>query len=168
MEPEIESAGAQIQTMFEKLLAFINTLVLPSRLMQMGIMIGLLLLSYLFKLYFGPKFHSWMRGLEGRPKWQLRMLLMVYRRMQLVVFVVLIWASIVFMREGLNLFPSRTYLLSIVGTIGLAWVLVAIAARFIHKHIAAPCHHMGCVVLRGAVFLWAGRGDREIAGKTGD
>ena len=159
MEPEIESASAQIQTMFEKLLAFANTLVLPSRLMQMGIMIALLVVSYLFKLYFGPKFHSWMRGLEGRPKWQLRVLLMIYRRMQLVVFVVLIWISIVFMREGLQLFPSRTYLMSIVGTIGLAWVLVAIAARFIHNTLLRRVTTWGRVDLCGAVFLWADRGD---------
>lgn len=153
MEPEIESAGAQIQTMFEKLVAFANTLVLPSRLMQMGIMIGLLVAAYLFKLYFGPKFHNWMRGLEGRPKWQLRMLLMVYRRMQLVVFVVLIWVSIVFMREGLNLFPSRTYLMSIVGTIGLAWVLVAIAARFIHNTFLRRITTWGAWIYAALYFL---------------
>lgn len=153
MEQEIESAGAQIQTMFEKLLAFANTLVLPSRLMQMGIMIGLLVVAYLFKLYFGPRFHHWMRGLEGRPKWQLRVLLMVYRRMQLVVFVTLIWAAIVFMREGLNLFPSRTYLMSIVGTIALAWVMVVIAARFIHNPLLRRFTTWGAWIYATLYFL---------------
>lgn len=133
MEPDIESASAQIQTIFEKLFAFANTLLLPSRLMQMGVMIGLVLVAYLVKLYFGPKFHAWMRGLEGRPKWQLRVLLMVHRRMRLLVFVILIWVAIVFMREGLHLFPSRTYLMSIVGTIALAWVVVVVIARLIHN-----------------------------------
>ncbi len=153
MEQEIESAGAQIQTMFEKLLAFANTLLLPSRLTQMGIMIALLVAAYLVKLYFGPKFHNWMRGLEGRPKWQLRVLLMVYRRMQLVVFVILIWASIVFMREGLELFPSRTYLMSIVGTIALAWLLVVVAARFIHNPLLRRITTWGAWIYAALYFL---------------
>lgn len=153
MEPETQTATAEIQTLFEKLLAFGNTLLLPSRLTQVGIMIALLAVAYLFKLYFGPKFHNWMRGLEGRPKWQLRILLMVYRRMRLVVFVILIWASIVFMREGLHLFPSRTYLMSIVGTIAFAWIMVVIAARFIQNSFLRRVVTWGAWIYVALYFL---------------
>ena len=153
MEQETQTATAHIQTLFEKLLAFANTLLLPSRLTQMGIMIALLVAAYLFKLYFGPKFHNWMRGLEGRPKWQLRVLLMIYRRMRLVVFVILIWAAIVFMREGLQLFPSRTYLMSIVGTIAFAWVVVVIVARFIHNALLRRTATWGAWIYAALYFL---------------
>ena len=153
MEPETQSAGAQIQTLFDKLLAFGNSLLLPSRLTQMGIMIGLLIVAYLFKLYFGPKIHEWMRGLTGRPKWQLRILVMLHRRMQLIVFVTLIWAVIVFMRQGLGLFPSRTYLMSIVGTIGIAWLVVVVIARFIHNNFLRRMVTWGAWTYAALYFL---------------
>jgi len=150
---EAHDLSTQLQIMIEKLVTFANTLVLPSRLTQMGIMIALLLVAYLFKLYFGPKYHDWMRGLEGRPKWQLRVLLMIYRRMRLVVFVILIWAAIAIMRQGLNLFPSRTYLMWIVGTIGLAWVLVVIAARSIHNPLLRRITTWGAWTYTALYFL---------------
>lgn len=133
MEQEIPSLGTQIQTLSEKLMAFGGTLLLPSRLTQMAIFIGVLLAAYLFKLYFGPKLHHWMRGLTGRPKLQLRMLLMLHRRLQLIAFVVIIWLVIIFMREGLQLFPSRTFLLAKIGTIAFVWMVVVVIARFIHN-----------------------------------
>ncbi len=153
MEPEAQSAGAQIQTLFDKLVAFGNSLLLPSRLTQMGIMIGLLIVAYLVKLYFGPKIHEWMRGLTGRPKWQLRILVMLHRRMQLIVFVTLIWAVIAFMRQGLGLFPSRTYLMSIVGTIGIAWLVVVVIARFIHNNFLRRMVTWGAWTYAALYFL---------------
>ncbi len=153
MEPETQSAGAQIQTLFDKLVAFGNSLLLPSRLTQMGIMIGLLIVAYLVKLYFGPKIHEWMRGLTGRPKWQLRILVMLHRRMRLIAFVILIWSVIAFMRHGLGLFPSRTYLLAIVGTISLTWLLIVFAARFIHNNFLRRMVTWGAWIYATLYFL---------------
>jgi len=153
MEPEVQSAGAQIQTLLDKLIAFGNSLLLPSRLTQMGIMIGVLIMAYLLKLYFGPKFHNWMRGLSGRPKWQLRILVMLHRRLQLIAFVALIWVVIAFMRQGLGMFPSRTYLLSIVGTIGLAWLVVVVIARFIHNNFLRRIVTWGAWIYATLYFL---------------
>ena len=153
MEPETQSAGAQIQTLFDKLLAFGNSLMMPSRLTQMGIMIGLLIAAYLVKLYFGPKFRGWMHGLTGRPKWQLRILVMLHRRMRLIAFVILIWSVIAFMRHGLGLFPSRTYLLAIVGTISLTWLLIVFAARFIHNNFLRRMVTWGAWIYATLYFL---------------
>ncbi|AXX96512.1 mechanosensitive ion channel family protein [Profundibacter amoris] len=153
MEPETQSAGAQIQTLFDKLLAFGNSLMMPSRLTQMGIMIGLLIVAYLVKLYFGPKFRDWMHGLTGRPKWQLRILVMLHRRMRLIAFVILIWSVIAFMRHGLGLFPSRTYLLAIVGTISLTWLLIVFAARFIHNNFLRRMVTWGAWIYATLYFL---------------
>ena len=153
MEPETQSAGAQIQTLFDKLIAFGNSLMMPSRLTQMGIMIGLLIAAYLVKLYFGPKFRGWMHGLTGRPKWQLRILVMLHRRMRLIAFVILIWSVIAFMRHGLGLFPSRTYLLAIVGTISLTWLLIVFAARFIHNNFLRRMVTWGAWIYATLYFL---------------
>ncbi|MCF6316060.1 MAG: mechanosensitive ion channel [Marinosulfonomonas sp.] len=130
---EVQNLGDQIQVLIDKLFAFSSSLLLPSRLTQMGIMIALLVVAYLFKLYFGPKIHERMRGLTGRPKWQLRIFVLLHKRMRLIVFVVLIWVVIAVESEVLNLFPSRYYLLSIVGTISFAWLMVVVVARFIHN-----------------------------------
>ncbi|WP_456386136.1 mechanosensitive ion channel family protein [Profundibacter sp.] len=119
--------------MIDKLVVFANTLLLPSRLTQMGIMIALAVVAYLIKMYFSPKIHNWMRGLTGRPKWQLRAFVLLHRRMWLIAFVIMIWFVIAVEDNLLNLFPSRYYLLSIVGTIALAWLMVVIVARFIHN-----------------------------------
>nr|WP_228408877.1 mechanosensitive ion channel domain-containing protein [Profundibacter amoris] len=126
---------------------------MPSRLTQMGIMIGLLIVAYLVKLYFGPKFRDWMHGLTGRPKWQLRILVMLHRRMRLIAFVILIWSVIAFMRHGLGLFPSRTYLLAIVGTISLTWLLIVFAARFIHNNFLRRMVTWGAWIYATLYFL---------------
>ncbi|PIE14314.1 MAG: mechanosensitive ion channel protein [Rhodobacterales bacterium] len=123
----------QIQALIDKALVFAGTLLLPSRLTQLAILVGLLLAAYLVRLYVGPKYHAWIRTLAGRPKWQLRLLVLLHRRIQLIAFVLLIWAVILFMRHGLGLFPSRTYLLGIFGTIAFAWMVIALVARFIHN-----------------------------------
>jgi len=153
MEQEIQSAGPQIQILFNKLIAFGNSLMMPSRLTQMAIIIGVLFAAYVFKLYFGPKFRGWMHGLAGRPKWQFRILVMLNRRMRLIMFVLLIWAVIAFMRHGLGLFPSRTYLLAIVGTISLTWLLIVFAARFIHNNFLRRMVTWGAWIYATLYFL---------------
>ncbi len=153
MEQETQSAGAQIQTLVDKLLDFGNSMLAPYRLTQVAIIIGLIVVSYLFTLYFAPKFHEWMRGLTGRPKWQLRILVMLHRRLRLIVYVVLIWGVIAFMRLGLGLFPSRTYLLAIAGTISLTWLLIVFAARFIHNNFLRRVVTWGAWIYATLYFL---------------
>jgi small-conductance mechanosensitive channel len=137
MEQDAENAavntGEHVQTFVDRIIAFVDVMLLPSRLTQIAIIIALMVLAFLLRRYVGPVFHNWMRGLEGRPKWQLRILVMVHRRLQLIFFIVMIWAVIVFMREVLHTFPSRTYLLSVIGTIAFAWSAIVIVARFIHN-----------------------------------
>ncbi len=138
MEQETETAvltsAQHVQTFVDKIIAFFNVMLLPSRLTQIAIIITLVVLAFLLRRYLGPLFHGWMRSLGSRPKWQLRILVMIHRRLQLIFFLVLIWGVIFVMRNVLNItFPSRTYLLSVVGTIAFAWAAVVIVARFIHN-----------------------------------
>ena len=165
MEQETPSLSAQIQMLTDKLFAFGNTLLLPSRLMQMMIVVGLLLTAYLMRLYFGPKFHHWIRGLTGRPKWQLRILVMLHKRMQLIVFVILIWVVIAFMRQGLGLFPSRTYLLGIVGTIAFAWMVVVVVARFIHNTLLRRIVTWGAWIYAALYFLGLTKATEQLLDK---
>ena len=54
----------------------------------------------------GPRIHLWMRSREGWPKWRLRVLVVVHRRLKMIFFVVLIWAVVLAMREAT--WPSRS------------------------------------------------------------
>lgn len=75
-----------------------------------------------------------MRSLEGRPKWQLRALVILHRRLQLVFFVLLMWVATGVVR-AYTIFPSRSYLLGLVATIAIALLLVSLAARLIKNQL---------------------------------
>ncbi|TMV58457.1 mechanosensitive ion channel family protein, partial [Thioclava sp. BHET1] len=54
-----------------------GVLLMTARLDQVAILLGIFLLAHLFRYFAGPRLHDWMRGLEGKPKWELRTLLLL-------------------------------------------------------------------------------------------
>src|SRR6056297_2042845 len=76
-----------------------------------------------------PRFHDWMRGREGWPKWRMRFLVMIHRRMRLILFVMLIWPMVWGMQAVT--WPSHSYLLGIFASLALAWLLITVITRFI-------------------------------------
>ncbi|MCK0103490.1 mechanosensitive ion channel domain-containing protein [Pseudohalocynthiibacter sp. F2068] len=123
----------EFQTLLTQIQVFLANLLLPSRLYQIAIAIALFAVAQMINMFIAPRLHAWMRNLEDRPKWQLRWLVVLHRRLYLIIFVLLIWTVIAFMREVLNTFPSRTFLLSIIGTIAVAWLAIAMIARLIRN-----------------------------------
>nr|WP_227258331.1 mechanosensitive ion channel domain-containing protein [Kangsaoukella pontilimi] len=107
-------------------------LLLPSRLYQIGILILCIALAWVLTRAIKPRVREWMHTLEGRPKWQLRALLLVNRRLGLIIFTALIWISAAIMSE-VTPFVSRRFLLELVGTISLAILLVGFAARLVRN-----------------------------------
>lgn len=112
------------------LMAFGQTMLLPSRLMQIGVALGLALLAWLLGRWLGPRMEAWMRRLEGRPKWQLRWLIILRRRLPLILFVALIWLAVGAF-AAIYTFPSRRYVLVLIATIALAWLAIRLAAQMI-------------------------------------
>ena len=108
---------------------FVASLFRTWNLYQVLIAVGLFLLSLLLKRVLAPKLHEWMRTREGWPKWRLRILLVVHKRLGGIIFVALIWTTVFAMRE--ITWNSRSYLLSIVATLALAWLVVTFATRLI-------------------------------------
>lgn len=136
MENEDTTAAeltTEVQGFLVELQMFVEGLLRPYQLWQVAIAIGVFCAAWLIDAWIGPRLHNWMRTLEGRPKWQLRWLLILHRRIHLMLFILLIWVTIWFMREVLNTFPSRTYLLSIIGTISAAWLAIALAVQLIRN-----------------------------------
>ncbi len=109
--------------------AFAVTLLRPWNAYQVGIAIGVFILATLLAKVIAPRFHSWMRRREGWPKWRMRFLVMIHRRMRLILFVVMIWPVVWIMLA--TTWPSRSYLLSIFASLALAWLLITIVTRFI-------------------------------------
>lgn len=69
--------------------------------------------------------------LEGWPKWRLRSLLVLEKRLRLIAFVVLAWL-VVWLRRELT-WPSRSYLIALAATLGTAWLCVGLAARLVRN-----------------------------------
>ena len=107
-----------------------SLLLLPSRLWQIGILAICVALAWGLNRWLKPKLHDWMRTLEGRPKWQLRVLVVLHRRFGLILFAILIWFAAWVMSE-ISPFMLRRFLLELVGTITVAILAVGFAARLV-------------------------------------
>jgi small-conductance mechanosensitive channel len=109
--------------------SFAIALLRPWNAYQVGIAIGVFLLAALLARILAPKFHQWMRLREGWPRWRMRFLVMIHRRMRLILFVAMIWPVVWIMQA--TTWPSRSYLLGILASLALAWLLITIVTRFI-------------------------------------
>lgn len=106
----------------------------PWNAYQALIVLGLIIVAHLLRMGLGPRFYDWMRGREGWPKWRMRFLVLLHRRLRLVFFVIMIWPLVWVMREVT--WPSRSYLLVFVGQLALAWLVIAIVTRLIINNFA--------------------------------
>ncbi len=132
MESELQALLASLEDGWISVRNFAATLILPSRLIQLVVAAGCFVLAWLTTRWVGPRYETWMRGLEGRPKWQLRWLLVLYRRFTLMFFALYLWLS-AFAFAQIYAFPSRRYLLVLLATIATAWFFIRIAAQVIRN-----------------------------------
>ena len=101
------------------------------KLWQVLIVLGLIAASWLIRRWVGERMTGWMRTQTGRPKWQLRALVIVRNRLGLVIFAALAWTTYAVMQEVT--WPSRSYLIGLAATIGLALAVVAFVSRLVRN-----------------------------------
>ena len=111
---------------------FLQSMMREANLYQVLMAVALYGLAYLLRLILGPRIRNWMANREGWPKWRMRVLVVIHQRLQGIFFVALIWSAVFIMRE--MTWPSRSYLLSIIGLLALAWLTVVLATRLIKSH----------------------------------
>ncbi|MEJ1990901.1 MAG: mechanosensitive ion channel [Maritimibacter sp.] len=111
------------------MLRFLEGLLRPWNAYQVLIAIGLIVLAHIAAKRLAPRWEDWLRSRQGWPNWRMRFGILVRDRMRLIVFVALIWPVIWIMRA--ETWPSRSYLLAVVGQLTFAWLFIAIAARLI-------------------------------------
>ncbi|MDD9742240.1 MULTISPECIES: mechanosensitive ion channel family protein [Marinovum] len=108
---------------------YFNMLLRPWIRYQVLIAVTLLAVAWGVGSLARPRLHDWMRGREGWPRWRMRVLVIVHRRLRMIFFVALMWIAVLIMREVT--WPSRSYLLAIFANLAAAWLFVVFATRLI-------------------------------------
>lgn len=134
MESEIQSVLEQSASLWDSVMSRLSSVFLFRGQVQIAILIGCLALAFILRRWLGPKFHDWMHDREGWPKWRLRLLVIIHKRLQLIFFVTLAWAANAVM-EQIYTFPSWRNILVLVASIATALLLVSLAARLIHNQL---------------------------------
>lgn len=130
MEPQIDPDTLdQLQILLKQVRNFGIGLVQPWRLYQLAILAACIGFGQILSLLLTQRMNDWMRKLEGRPKWQLRVLLLINQRIRFIAFVVAIWIIVLVMRE--ITWPSRSYLLGVVAELSTAWLLISFFSRLL-------------------------------------
>ncbi len=111
------------------LVSFLTGLLRRWNLYQIGFMIAAFIGAIGVGHILRTRMRDWMRNLSGRPKWQLRYLLAVEKRLTLIVWAVALWAIFFVMQE--ITWPSRSYLIEVCARIVTAWILVEFLAQLI-------------------------------------
>ncbi|PVA06261.1 mechanosensitive ion channel family protein [Thalassorhabdomicrobium marinisediminis] len=131
--PDLVDQAADIaaigQGVLGEVAAFFESLLRPWNAYQVGIIVAVWLLAHVASKLLQPRLHEWMRAREGWPKWRLRWLLVVHKRLRMIFFVALLWIVLATMREVT--WGSRSYLIGIVANLALAWLIVTFATRLI-------------------------------------
>jgi len=125
----IEKLMGAGQTLFEKADQIVATLFRTWNQYQVAIAVVLFAVAHVLRMIFGPRIREWMASRENWPKWQMRILVVVNQRLRAIFYVILIWAAYLLM---FNLtWPSRSYLLGIIATLALSWLLIVFVTRLI-------------------------------------
>jgi small-conductance mechanosensitive channel len=115
--------------MLGQLELFLTSIMRPWNAYQIGMALALLLVAHVLARVLAPRFSEWLRGQEGWPKWRMRLAVTLRNRLRLILFVGMIWPLVWILREVT--WPSRSYLLAIVGQLAVAWLVIAILTRII-------------------------------------
>ncbi len=134
MNSELQRLVQMLHELWADIAAQAANLLLPSRLTQIAILAVCLAAAFVLSRIAVPRMREWMRTLEGWPKWRLRALLVVQRRLWLIFFVLLVWIAAGVM-AALTVYPSRRYILVLVATIGLALLAVTLVARLVRNPV---------------------------------
>lgn len=119
------------QGVFDQLSSFATGLLRPWSAYQVAIVFGLIAATFLIAKFAAPALHDWMRARENWPKWRLRVLVLIHKRLRLIIFALLAWVVVLVMREVT--WPSRSYLIGLIATITTAWLGVSFLVRLIQN-----------------------------------
>ncbi len=132
MDQQVQQIVAWLTGIWAEVQRNAKLMVLPYQLLQIAVIVGCIVAAWLTARTLGPRLEGWALSKSGRPKWQLRWIVILRRRMQLGIFALLAWAA----TGGFALlytFPSRRYLLALAATIATAWFFIGIATQVVRN-----------------------------------
>ncbi len=110
----------------------IELIVTPGwRQYQLIIILLLWMLAFLLKFLTQNRWESWARARSGWPKWRLRILIQLMRRLTLVYFVVISWSLYWVMQN--TTWPSHSYIIGVIATLAVAWLAIALVSRLVRN-----------------------------------
>ena len=98
---------------------------------QLGIIVLLIACAWGLRKIIAPRFEAWSRTREGWPKWRLRLLVQIRKRIGLLIFCLLSWAVYLVMQE--LTWPSRSYMIGLGATIASVWLAVGFLTRLVRN-----------------------------------
>ncbi|MGR3467403.1 MAG: mechanosensitive ion channel family protein [Shimia sp.] len=98
---------------------------------QLLVTLAVFALAWLLARWAAPRLRRWLSRREDWPMWRIKSVLTVLKRLRMTFFVILIWATYWVMQEVT--WPSRSFLISIIAQLALAWLLIAFATRLIRN-----------------------------------
>ncbi len=129
VDPTQAAIQSAVEVFFTQAQVLLENLLRPWMAYQIAIAAGVLVSAWLLARLLRPRLDAYLRSRSGWPKWRLRLGLIVQRRLQMILFVLLIWITVWIMRE--TTWPSRSYLLAIFANLSTAWLFIAFATRLI-------------------------------------
>ncbi len=136
LEPPIPESVEEIIDIGQGLIAqaetFLHSMMREANLYQFVLAVVLYGVAYVLRVVLGPRIRNWMASREGWPKWRMRILVVIHRRLQAIFFVGLLWGAVLILREVT--WPSKSYILSIIATLAFAWLFVVLVTRLIKSH----------------------------------
>lgn len=160
MEMNQSAVATWFSELWADILWYVELLVQPNQLLQLAVLAACLLLSWFLARRIGPRMEAWALSVEGRPKWQLRWIVIVRRRLQLGVFALLAWLSVGGFKM-LYAFPSRRYVVTLVATMAVAWFFIRIAAQAVRNQLLRQLVIWGLTIY--ATLYYAGSLDQAAA-----
>ncbi|TFL18380.1 mechanosensitive ion channel family protein [Jannaschia formosa] len=122
----------ELARVWAQLVLFAEGLLRPRALWQLLVIALVGGLAWLLRRWAADRMTAWMRTQTGRPKWQLRALVILRNRLGLVFFATLAWAAY-FLMLNIFRFPSWSYYVELAATIATAWMIVSFVARLVRN-----------------------------------
>ncbi|MBD3801977.1 MAG: mechanosensitive ion channel [Thioclava sp.] len=124
---------------------FLNSMVLPSRLWQFGIIAGCFALAYLGRIWLAPKVDDWARNRELSTR-QKRWVILLRQRLRGLIFIILAWGAVLGL-DALKGFYSWRFLVVLAATLVTAWLFVGLVARLIRNGFLRA-------IVRWGAWIW--------------
>jgi small-conductance mechanosensitive channel len=152
METELQTVLEQTASLWTSILSRFSSLFLFRGQVQFAILIVCFGVAFLLRRWLAPRYHEWMRGLTGWPKWRLRILVTIHKRLQLIFFVALAWASVWIMSQ-IYIFTSWRNILELVATIATVWLALSFAGRVIQNALVRRTVTWGLCIYATIYYL---------------